>query len=231
MLLNIYGYSNTGKTELVTNLIKALSEKGLSVASVKHIPEEGFSIDEEGKDTWKHSKAGAELVVAYSRDETAFIMNENLVTTEIADIIKKIADSDVILVEGSWDDISPKVALGDIQERPNTVFKYRDNFDDILAFILNEIDVESILTKLPGLDCKKCGNESCKDLARAIHDGKNAFEDCYYHSEKMVSLRVDNKDIPLGKFAREIIEGTITGMVSSLKGVEEGRNIKIEIRE
>lgn len=231
MILNIYGYSNTGKTELVTKLIEALNGKGYSVASVKHIKEEDFTIDEEGKDTWRHSKAGAELVVAYSKGEAAFIVNADLPPKDITNIIKNIADPDVILVEGSWDDSTPKILVGDKEERPNTIFRYTDNFDNILTYILEEIDIESILGRLSGMDCGKCGMKTCKELARAIHGHGSSFDDCYYFSEKEVTLRVDDKEIPLGKFAKEIIAGTIAGMISSLKGVEEGRNIRIEIRE
>lgn len=230
MILGIYGESKSGKTTIIERLIGALRENGYKVGSVKNIHIEDFSMDTEGKDTWKHSRAGAWIVVARSKDETAFLVNRDMPPKEVISIIKKIAGLDIILVEGFWDDDSPKIAMGDIEEKPNTVFRYRNNFEEVLDYTLNGVEVERILKKLPGLDCGKCGMETCKGLALSIRLNKNKFDDCYYFSEKRISLEVDGKEIPLGRFAKDIVAGTIGGMVSSLKGVEEGKNIRIEIR-
>jgi hypothetical protein len=43
-------------------------------------------------------------------------------------------------------------------------------------------------------------------------------------------LVVDGEKIPMGKFAKGIMKGTIKGMISSLKEVNEGKDIKIEIK-
>ncbi len=229
MILGIYGESKSGKTTLVEKLIKALKEKGYRVGSVKNIHIENFTIDTEGKDTWKHSKAGAEIVVANSQKEVAFLVNRYVTPKDIISIIEKIAKLDIVIVEGYWDDDNPKVAVGDIEEKSNTVLRYRNNFDEVLGYAIEGIEVEKVLKKLPGLDCGKCGMETCKEFALSIRLNKNAFDDCYYFSEKRVSLEVDGKEIPLGRFAKDIVAGTIGGMVSSLKGVKEGKNIRIEI--
>jgi len=149
---------------------------------------------------------------------------------QVAGIIDMVADLDIVIVEGFWDDENPKIAVGDIEERPNTVFRYKDNFTEVLGYAIEGIEVEKVSKKLPGLDCGKCGKEKCIELASAIRNKKNTFDDCHYFSEKMVSLEVDGKEIPLGRFSKEIISGAIAGMVSSLKGVEEGKSIRIEIK-
>ena len=230
MILGIYGETKSGKTTLVERLIGALREKGYKVGSVKNIHVEDFTIDTEGKDTWKHSRAGAEVVVARSKDEAAFLVNKDLAPEDVISIIKKIIELDVLLVEGFWDDDSPKIALGEVEEKPNTVFRYRNKFKEVLDYTINGIEAERVLKKLPGLDCGKCGMEKCTELAQSILKNERTFEDCYYFSEKKISLEVDGKSIPLGKFAKDIVAGTIAGMVSSLKGVEEGKDIRIEIK-
>lgn len=230
MILGIYGKSKSGKTTLVERLIVTLREKGYKVGSVKNIHVDDFTIDTEGRDTWKHSRAGAEVVVAHSRNETAFLVNKNMAPKDVASIIEEITELDIVIVEGFWDDESPKIAVGDLEEKPNTVFRYKDNFDEVLGYALEGIKVERVLKKLPGLDCGKCGMETCKELAISIRLDKNTYEDCYYFSEKKISLEVDGKSVPLGKFAKDIVAGTIAGMVSSLKGVEEGKEIRIEIK-
>ena len=230
MILNIYGPSNSGKTQLVEKLVTALRERDYSVGTVKNIHVEGFSIDTEGKDTWRHYKAGAEMVVANSEDEVAFLVKYGMVPEEIRYVIFKATDPDILVVEGYWDDESTKILVGEMEKRSNTVMQYKDNFDEILAYAVEGIETEKILEELPGLDCGRCGHDVCRELAAAILQKKKTHHDCEYYSEKKVSMVVDGKEIPLGKFAKEIVAGTISGMVSTLKGVEGGREIKVEIR-
>ena len=61
------GYSGSGKTHLIEQLIPALKLRGLRVSVVKHAHHK-FDIDHEGKDTFRHREAGAfEVVVASSK--------------------------------------------------------------------------------------------------------------------------------------------------------------------
>ena len=64
--------SNTGKTVLIEGLIKELKNRGYTVATIKH-DVHGFDIDKEGKDTWRHRKAGAEAVIISSKERMALI--------------------------------------------------------------------------------------------------------------------------------------------------------------
>jgi molybdopterin-guanine dinucleotide biosynthesis protein B len=59
------GYSGSGKTSLLEQLIPALRLRGLRVSVVKHAHHR-FEIDQPGKDTWRHRQAGAVEVVAVS---------------------------------------------------------------------------------------------------------------------------------------------------------------------
>ncbi len=231
MIFGVYGKSKSGKTTLVVRLIETLKDKDYKVGSVKNIHEPDFTIDTENKDTWKHSRAGSRLVVAHSSQEAAFLVNENMESGDVVAAISNLLDLDIVIVEGYWDDEHPKVALGDIEEKGNTVFRYENNFDEIVEYIVEGIEVERIERELPGLDCGKCGFETCIELAQAIHHKPNTLNDCHYFSEIKVSLEVDGKKIPLGRFAKDMVAGTIAGMISSLKEVETGRDIKIEIRK
>jgi molybdopterin-guanine dinucleotide biosynthesis protein B len=229
MILGVYGKSKSGKTTLVVKLISALKEKGYKVGSVKHIHIEDFTIDTEGKDTWEHTRAGSEVVVAHSEKEAAFIVNKKLTPLEVSGIIKNNVKLDIQLIEGHWDDTIPKIAVGDIEEKPNTILRYKDNFEEVLNYAVEGIEIDKVNDKLPGLDCGKCGKEKCIELAKVIHTGENKFEDCYYFSEKKVSLEVDGMEVPLGKFTKDIVSGTVAGMVSTLKGVDSPKKIRIEI--
>lgn len=99
-VVNIVGdCSNVGKTFVMEGLIKELKFRGLKIATIKH-DVHGFDIDHEGKDTYKHRKAGADTVIISSKSRYAEIreVNEEI---SLNDILKQICKTnDVVLVEG-----------------------------------------------------------------------------------------------------------------------------------
>ena len=98
-VINIIGSgSNVGKTYVMEGLIKELKSRGLSIATIKH-DVHGFDIDKEGKDTYKHRKAGSETVIISSKNRIAIIKELNK-ETELQEIIEMASDKDIILVEG-----------------------------------------------------------------------------------------------------------------------------------
>jgi len=131
-VIGICGYHNSGKTTLIEKLIKWLKNDGYKIATIKNIPKK-FSIDTEGKDTWKHRHAGASVVVASSPDETAFIFKRGMELKEIADILNKIVHPNLILVEGRKMERIPKISVGDIELEG--AIKYEDNIDEIQRWI------------------------------------------------------------------------------------------------
>ncbi|NMX21511.1 molybdopterin-guanine dinucleotide biosynthesis protein B [ANME-1 cluster archaeon GoMg4] len=131
-IIGICGYHNSGKTTLVEKLIRRLKKDGYRIATIKNIPKK-FSIDTEGKDTWRHREAGAGVVVASSPDETAFIFKRGMELKEMADILNKVASPDLILVEGRKMEKIPKVAVGEIELED--AIKYEDNLDEILSWV------------------------------------------------------------------------------------------------
>ncbi len=131
-VIGICGYHNSGKTTLIEKLIRRLRNEGYKIATIKNIPKR-FSIDTEGKDTWKHGQAGASVVVASSPDETAFIFKRGMELKEIADILNEIVHPDLILVEGRKMERIPKISVGDIELED--AIKYEDNIDEIQSWI------------------------------------------------------------------------------------------------
>ena len=94
-VVNIVGSSsNVGKTYLLEGLIKELKIRGYSIATIKH-DVHGFDMDKEGKDTWRHRKAGAEQVCISSKNRFAMIKE---VEEELAldSIIDNISETDFI---------------------------------------------------------------------------------------------------------------------------------------
>lgn len=143
-MYGFYGKSGTGKTNLIEKVIKMLTEEGYKVATIKKTNKK-VGIDEKGKDTWRHSSAGAGLVVLSSSNETDFIINEKITTENIIQVISEIGNYDIILVEGANTPNIPKIRLGKIKIRENTVCDYKNNINEILTLLKKEIKKKSMI--------------------------------------------------------------------------------------
>ncbi len=71
LVLGVVGRSGSGKTTLIERLIPELTRRGLSVATVKRVAR--FDIDTPGKDSWRHSQAGAQAYAVASASQFAFV--------------------------------------------------------------------------------------------------------------------------------------------------------------
>ncbi len=146
-IFGFYGSSNTGKTTLIVKIIEKLAKEGYKVATIKKTDKK-IGIDKKEKDTWLHAQAGAGLVVFSSPCETDFIVKENMKTKDIIQNISEMGCHDAILVEGAHDSSIPKIRLGDMEERDNTIGYYQDNFEEIFKLIKKEIDKRTVLDNL-----------------------------------------------------------------------------------
>ena len=137
-IIGFYGESNTGKTTIITKLIKKLTQENFNIASIKNTDKK-ISIDQEGKDTWKHTKAGAEIVVFKTPIETDYIVKKQQNLREIIDKIKQFGNYDLVIIEGVNDETTPKIRIGNIKKRKNTVYTYENDFKKLYNFIKEKI--------------------------------------------------------------------------------------------
>jgi molybdopterin-guanine dinucleotide biosynthesis protein B len=95
------GYSGSGKTHLVEQVIPALKLRGLRVSVVKHAHHD-FDIDHPGKDSWRHREAGAfEVVVASDRRLALIREFEQPAELSVHHLLAELYDGvDWVLVEG-----------------------------------------------------------------------------------------------------------------------------------
>jgi len=109
-IVSIVGRSNTGKTTLIEKLIIELRRRGYRVGTIKH-NSHGFDIDHEGKDSWRHKKAGAQVTVIASPHRVAVIedVNRDYELSELMD--HYIRDVDIILSEGFKKNPHPKIEV------------------------------------------------------------------------------------------------------------------------
>ena len=104
---SIVGYSGTGKTTFLEKLIAELKARGIRLAVIKH-DSHHFEMDKEGKDTWRFSQAGADVVAIASKEKSAIIEHRTL---EFSDVLKHIHNVDLILTEGYKHENHPKIAI------------------------------------------------------------------------------------------------------------------------
>jgi len=84
-------------------LVKELVKRGYRVAVIKHIGELDFEVDYEGTDTWRFSKAGANIVVGISTKKLFLLakMKDILHIDRIISIIGTLDENvDYVLIEG-----------------------------------------------------------------------------------------------------------------------------------
>jgi len=110
----VIGRKKSGKTAIIELLTKELVGRGYKVAAVKHIPEPKFTIDQEGKDTWRFVQAGATTVISVSEHEIATIERMNTNDISLERILQKCKDNDLVLIEGFRDLVSKNSEIAKI---------------------------------------------------------------------------------------------------------------------
>jgi molybdopterin-guanine dinucleotide biosynthesis protein B len=100
------GPSGSGKTTLIEKLSNILIEER-EVAIIKHDPKDKAIFDSEGKDSYKFSQTGAEVVVASSTRTTYFSKRNK----DLDEIIRMFNHFDILLVEGLKTLPLPRIAI------------------------------------------------------------------------------------------------------------------------
>jgi len=99
-IFGIAGWSGSGKTTLLTRLIPVLVGRGHRVSTLKHA-HHTFDVDQPGKDSYEHRRAGATEVMISSRHRWA-LMHELRDEGEAAmeALVARMTPVDLLLVEG-----------------------------------------------------------------------------------------------------------------------------------
>ncbi|NMB61535.1 MAG: hypothetical protein GYA18_04260 [Chloroflexi bacterium] len=129
-ILGFYGHSGVGKTYLIRHIVNHLTAEGQHVGVVK-VSNQAIDLDTEGKDTFLYGQAGAETVAFSSTNETTFLIKKPLSTRQIINHMLQQNNYDFIFVEGALEDWIPKIRLGEIDLRTNTISTYDGNFEDL----------------------------------------------------------------------------------------------------
>jgi len=210
-IISIVGKSDSGKTTLIEKLVPELTRRGYRIATVKH-DVHGFEVDREGKDSWRHKKAGAHTVVISSPNKVALIrdVEKDLTLDEIRE--KLIQEVHLILSEGYKKDVQSKIEIFRKEKHQELLCAKEDN-------LIAVVSDQPFSVGVPCFDL-----EDMKGLANFIEK-----EFLKSRKGKEISLKVNGRPIPLSPFVRDFLTKTIKGMLSSLKGCETPEDIEIRI--
>lgn len=110
-LFGLAGWSNSGKTTLMTALVAILGRRGYRVSTIKHA-HHAFDIDRPGKDSYRHREAGATEVLITSGRRWA-LMHELRDEEEpsLEDLVARMTPVDLLLIEGFKRHEHPKIEV------------------------------------------------------------------------------------------------------------------------
>ncbi len=220
MYLGFCGYSDSGKTTMICEVLDRLKE--YRVAVVKHVP---HGVDVKGKDSARFREHGAREVVLLGKEEMHIKDGSSLFA-----VLKELRDYDVLLVEGFKKyKFLRKVCLGDAP--CEGCIMHDPDVEEVVEYIKREVEIERIQNELPNFNCGECSHRNCREMAEAIYRGEDNFKNCrYWNPNAVISVKVNGKEIYMGRFAQDVVVGTLTGLLSSFKGVGDVEEVEIRYR-
>jgi molybdopterin-guanine dinucleotide biosynthesis protein MobB len=207
-VVSIVGKSNSGKTTLLEKIIPELTALGYKVATVKYTAHH-FDPDTEGKDTWRHTKAGSCESVLVTPEKTAIFMPGGRPPLDEL-IYEHITLADIVLTEGGKEESAPKIwVIGSADEKVECS-------DDELIAVASDHPVESHAPVFTRNDATGLAALIQKTFLKNV-------------SRSEVRIWIDGKFLPLKPFIKAFVGQTVKGMMSSLKGGKRGEKIHIKI--
>lgn len=206
LIVGITGFSDIGKTQLISSLVSILNKRGYKVGCIKHCPK-GFEIDNPEKDSYKFKECGARGVILWGQDEIALLhipTGEDSIE-EVA--VRYLTGCDFVLVEGF------KNAKG--INKIELIKKGKSQKPQVKESI-------ALISDIPLKTGKKVFHPNDLD---GITD---LLEKLFKDREKYIKLKVNDREISLNSFVRKALKNTLLGFISALRR-DEDKIKKIDI--
>lgn len=208
----VIGYHNSGKTTFIEALIPELKCRGYRVGTIKH-DIHGVEIDQQGKDSYRHRKAGSSISVLLSSNRFTLIkeLKEEMSLEEV--IARFFADVDIVLVEGFKQSHYPKIEVFRKEIGEPLLATFTDN---IIAVVSDE-PVNVAVPSFPFRD---------------VNLVADLIEQRYLTERRPSSVAVlfNGKKVPMNDFVTKIVRNTIVGLCSTLRGWNDPSEIIITVK-
>ncbi len=242
-VFSVIGYTKCGKTTVVENLTTEFVKRGFSVGTVKEIHFDDFQLDSEGKNTWRHKKAGAEQVTALAKNETDIMFERKLT---IDDLLSHY-NQDIVILEGVRNGLVPQIVVAKEDTIPETseltiavsgrfsnnhvgmfenlpIFNVENQIEALATFVLEK--TPEYMSEVDEKCCGMCG-ENCRSFLSKVLHGERSLQDCPLRSAN-VTLKIGEKQIQIVPFVEKLLKNAVLGVVKELKGYEKGKIINVE---
>ncbi len=134
MAVAFTGPSNSGKTTLILKVARELiHEHKKEVAIIKHDPKDKARFDVEGKDSYRFSNTGAEVIVT-SPTKTTYFSQKN---KDLDEMIRLFDKFDILLVEGLKNLPLPRIGV------------FRDTLEPSYIGYIDAIATDDSIKNLP----------------------------------------------------------------------------------
>ena len=156
-VISLVGYSNSGKTTVLVEIISELKSRGYKVATIKHHGGD-FDIDHEGKDTYRHMESGAVTKILSSPNKFALISKVEKEKT-LDQLIEYVEGVDIIITEGFKNENKAKI---EVFRQANKKERIKGIEKELLAVISDDEITDKVV---------KFSFENIKGIADFIEDG------------------------------------------------------------
>ena len=167
-VIAIVGSKSSGKTTTIEILTRELTRRGYKIAAAKHIPEPNFTIDKEGKDTWRFAKSGAKTIISIASHEMTTIEKLEEASLSLKKILKKCEGNDIAFLEGFKELVSKKRSVQKIVvvKSEKEAVEALKSFKPILAFT-GPYSTESLKLRIAYVDVLK-NSEKIADIVEKV---------------------------------------------------------------
>lgn len=228
-IIAVVGSRHSGKTATVEAVVRGLTNKGYRVATAKHIHDPSFTIDTKGRDTWRHTKAGALITAAVALKEISVIKKTETTKLSITDITRNCDDHvDIIILEGfrgliAQDPTVPKIVS---VRNPQEIDEATKVFKPILAFTTISPRDTFKETRSPLLNIQNETEEFIKIIDKRI----GPIIAKRRETSDFTSIEINGTPLPLNPFVQKVTRNVLLAILSTLKGAEPKGNENIQIR-
>ena len=158
-VLGLIGRPDCGKTTLIEKLIPVLAKQGIGVGTIKH-HHGSIQMDTPGKDTWRHKRAGAQVVLLSSPSGIGLV-RDTPGDTPVEELVSRyFQDVDLVIAEGYKGALFPKIEVfrstvydepltdpgstliamvSDVEVRPGLPWFRPEDLDSLVEFIKAKI--------------------------------------------------------------------------------------------